>query len=299
MTMGANGFAVKGFFITYLIPPVCMEPLNKTEKLPFLPVIAGLMILVPVLISAGCTGNAPVPAGPALDGTQWILTGYLSNGTFLQPRNGTMVSMEFGNDRRITGSAGCNHYFAAYEMKGTAVTIGQAATTLMYCTGPGVMEQESAYLALLGQAASATAGNETLVFADATGIRILSFAKTVPPAPEPLAGTNWTLDSIHTGDAVSSVIAGTTITAVFDENGRVAGSSGCNLYFASYNVTGASVAIGPAGSTKMYCAGPGVMEQESTYLASLSRAETFTITGGRLSLADANGSSLLSFTKEA
>jgi heat shock protein HslJ len=49
----------------------------------------------------------------------------------------------------------------------------------------------------------------------------------------------------------------------------------------------------------MYCTGPGVMQQETTYLASLSRAAAFSITGNRLSLADANGSTLLSFTKAA
>jgi heat shock protein HslJ len=161
------------------------------------------------------------------------------------------------------------------------------------------MEQESAYLTLLNQATSITAENERLSLADATGRTILSFARTVPPAPEPLVGTNWTLGSFHTADAVSSVIAGTTITAVFDEDGRVTGSAGCNRYFALYNVTGTSMSIGAAGSTKMYCTGAGIMQQESTYLASLSRAAAFTISGDRLSLADAKGTTLLSFTRES
>jgi heat shock protein HslJ len=233
------------------------------------------------------------------EGTQWVLTGYLANGTFLQPLNGTAVTLDFGNDGHITGSAGCNHYFAPYETKGAAVTIGPAGSTLMFCSGPGVMEQESAYLALLGRAASVTTGNDTLIFSDTTGTTVLSFARRVPPAPEPLVGTNWTLDAVHAGDAVSSVIAGTTITAVFDEDGRVAGSAGCNRYFAPYNMTGASVAIGPVGSTKMYCNDPGVMQQENTYLAALGKTKTFAITGSRLSLADANGTTLLSFTKAA
>jgi heat shock protein HslJ len=207
--------------------------------------------------------------------------------------------MVFGDAGQITGSAGCNHYFARYDMKGTAVTIGQAGSTEMYCSAPGVMEQESVYLVLLSKTASVTAGNTSLTFTDAKGNTILSFARIVPPAPEPLVGTNWTLDSVYSGTAVSSVIAGTTITAVFGEDGRVAGSAGCNHYFASYNVTGTSVSIGSAGSTKMYCTGPGVMQQESSYLASLSRAAAFTITGNRLSLAEANGTMLLSFTKAA
>jgi heat shock protein HslJ len=49
----------------------------------------------------------------------------------------------------------------------------------------------------------------------------------------------------------------------------------------------------------MYCTGPGVMQQENAYLTSLGRAATFSITGNRLSMADANGATLLSFTRES
>ena len=277
-----------------------MEPIKKTGKLPLLPVLVSLMILIPLIIAAGCTGKSPVPSGLPLEGTGWTLTEYVSGGASLQPLNGSMVTLNFDKDGQITGTAGCNHYFASYEMKGTAVTIGQAGSTEMYCTAPGVMEQESTYLGLLGKVASVTAGDKSLSFADTKGSTILSFARSVPPAPAPLVGTNWTLDSIYSGDAVSSVIAGTTITAVFDRDGSVGGSAGCNRYFASYTVTGTSISIGSAGSTKMYCTSPGgVGQQESTYLASLGRAARFTITGDRLSLEDAKGAMLLSFTRES
>jgi heat shock protein HslJ len=276
-----------------------MEPLKKTGKLPLFPVLVSLMVLITVLIAAGCTGKSPVPSGLPLDGTGWTLTGYVSNGTSLQLLNGTTVTMVFSDAGQITGSAGCNHYFARYEMKGTAVTIGQAGSTEMYCTAPGVMEQESTYLVLLGKAASVTAGDTSLTFTDAKGSPILSFARIVPPSPEPLVGTIWTLDSFYMADAVSSVIAGTSITAVFDKDGKVTGSAGCNRYFASYTITGTSMSIGSAGSTAMYCTSPGVGQQESTYLASLGRAATFTITGNRLNLADTKGTTLLSFTKES
>jgi heat shock protein HslJ len=159
------------------------------------------------------------------------------------------------------------------------------------------MDQESAYLTLLGQANTITVDGDRLTLSDAKGTVILTFAKDVPPAPEPLVGTNWTLESFHTADAVSSVIAGTTITAVFGEDGRVSGSAGCNRYFAQYTVTGTSLSIGPAGSTKMYCNSPGVMQQESTYFALLNQTKTFTIKSDRLSLADAKGTTILSFAK--
>jgi heat shock protein HslJ len=275
-----------------------MEPVKKTKKIPLLPVLAGLMILIPILIGAGCTGKLPEPSEQPLNGTRWTLTGYISQGISLQALNSTPVTLDFGEDGHITGSAGCNHYFASSGITGTKITIGQSGSTLMYCAAADVIEQESAYLSLLNLARSFTVENDRLTLADAKGTPILSFKRTVPPVPESLAGTNWTLGSFHTADAVSSVIAGTTITAVFTEDGSVAGSAGCNRYFASYTNTGTSMSIGAAGSTKMYCTGLGVMQQESTYLASLTRTAAFTLTGNRLSLADGNGTTLLSFTRE-
>jgi heat shock protein HslJ len=47
----------------------------------------------------------------------------------------------------------------------------------------------------------------------------------------------------------------------------------------------------------MFCGTPGVMQQENTYLVHLSQITTFTIQGDRLSLADAKGTTILSFAK--
>lgn len=276
-----------------------MEPVRKTKKISLLYIPVGLMVLIPFLLSAGCIGNSPVPAELQLNGTSWTLTDYVSNGSSRHLLNGTTITMLFSDDGRITGSAGCNHYFASYEMKGTKIAIGQAGSTEMYCMGTGVMEQESTYLSLLHEAVSLTAGNTTLRFADSKGTTILSFERIVPPSPAPFVGTTWILDSFYTADAVSSVINGITITAVFDIDGRITGSAGCNDYFGSYTLTGNSLSIHSIGSTKMNCPDRGIMLQEQTYLASLSKAAGFTINANRMSLSDAKGTTLVSFTRRS
>jgi heat shock protein HslJ len=269
-----------------------MQPITRTKKLPMLPVLAGAMILIPFLLFAGCTGQVP---GPLLEGTGWTLTGYIHNGTVVPAIPGTTITMDFGTVGKISGSAGCNHYFAACEVKGTGITIGQAGSTEMYCSSPGVMDQESAYLTLLTRSKTISVEGEHLTLSGEQGIKILTFAKTVPPKQQPLVGTNWSLESFHTGDAVSSVLSGTKITAVFNKDGSITGSAGCNQYFASYNVTGTSLQVSPAGSTKMACGAPGVMQQESSYLTLISQAKTFTIKGDHLTMADAKGAAMLSF----
>jgi heat shock protein HslJ len=222
----------------------------------------------------------------------------MHDGMPVQVLNRTTVTLAFGNDGRITGSAGCNHYFASYEVRGTGITIGQTGSTEMYCLAPGVMEQESTYLSLLGQAKTVAVDGDRLTLSDAKGTPVLSFNTIIPPVPAPLVGTNWTLDSFHSGGSVSSVITGTSLTAVFDEEGRVSGSAGCNSYFAQYNSTGTSLSISGIGSTKMYCGTLGVMQQESTYLSLLGQVSSFAIEGNRLSVSDAKGIPLLSFVRQ-
>ena len=62
-------------------------------------------------------------------------------------------------------------------------------------------------------------------------------------------------------------------------------------------MTETSLSIGTAGSTKMACGTPGVMQQESTYLSLLSQTKTYTIKGDKLTLADAKGAPILSYAK--
>jgi heat shock protein HslJ len=166
---------------------------------------------------------------------------------------------------------------------------------MMYCSAPGVMDQEGSFLTLLARSKTISEEGDRLTLSDEKGVPVLTFAKTVPPKQQTLVGTNWTLESFHTGDAVSSVLAGTTITAVFTKDGSIAGTAGCNRYFASYNVSGTSLEVSQPGSTKMACGAPGVMQQENSYLTLISQAKTYAIKGDRLTLSDAKGSAVLSF----
>lgn len=72
----------------------------------------------------------------------------------------------------------------------------------------------------------------------------------------------------HAGNAFSSVLAGTTVTARFDALDKVTGSSGCNSYGGPYVVKGTAVAMGPFGGTLVLCAG-AKQTQENDFLAAM------------------------------
>jgi len=98
----------------------------------------------------------------------------------------------------------------------------------------------------------------------------------------PLTGVTWGLLTYNNGKGgLVSVLSGTEITAVFGEDGNLAGSAGCNDYAATYSTDGDSISIGPAATTRKMCTDPeGIMEQEAGYLAAFRvRWHTRSLTG--------------------
>jgi heat shock protein HslJ len=80
----------------------------------------------------------------------------------------------------VTGSAGCNNYFASYETEGETLAVGPAGSTRKMCAEPeGIMDQETAFLAALGSAATYEIKGDRLQVWDADGSRMLSFEAVI------------------------------------------------------------------------------------------------------------------------
>ena len=272
---------------------------QESQYLTLLQTAAGYTVAGDVLTVSDSSGQGILvfrAVNQNLSGTEWLLTGY-NNGAdgFVTVLEGTAVTASFGEDGQISGNAGCNSYSGAYVVTGNAISIGPLAMTEMYCMDPeGVMAQESAYLAAIEAAASYRVGPDDLTLMDTDGTRMAVFERYTS-TPQ---GEEWELTGYNNGQGgVVSPVAGTTISAIFGEDGQVTGNSGCNNYFASYTVTGTDITIGPAGSTRMSCETPaGVMEQELQYLALMEDAVSFERAPRTLTMRDAGGSILLTYT---
>jgi len=274
----------------------------------------GVMVLAVLL--AGCTmpelpgqppvtteGTLPVTPVPLemtpLTGTSWTLISGLSGAGTWNVLPGTVITATFGEDGQVSGSAGCNNYFASYQSRLNSLTVGTAATTRMYCEKPtGVMNQETLYLSNLAGAATYAIEGDLLMVYDTTGKTLLTYGKGLPePTPLPFEGTAWSLDWYKAADGtMTSVLPATTVTALF-ENGNLTGSAGCNSYFGSYTMEGVNgIAIGSLGSTLMFCGERGVMEQETAYLTLLQSATSWDVSGAMLTLSDAGGMPVLEYS---
>jgi heat shock protein HslJ len=211
------------------------------------------------------------------------------------PITGTGITAEFDQDGKVSGSSGCNIYSTSYTVDGNQLAFGeQMASTLMACPEP-IMEQERDYTQALGDTDTYEISNDELILKDTNGNKLARFEAV----DQSLEGTSWQVMSYNNGKGgVTSLIIGTEISAIFGEDNRLTGNSGCNSYFAGYETDGDNISIGTAGSTEMACLEPeGVMEQEQQYLAALQTAATYKIDGLNMEMRTSEGSLVAAFQR--
>jgi heat shock protein HslJ len=234
--------------------------------------------------SADASGS-PVAAA-SLEGTPWQLTDYVGPGGGMLPVPDAVAATALFEGGRVSGSTGCNTYTGAYTLEGDALTVSGVATTMMACEPiPAAVEQ--AFTTALSSVATYRIAGDVLELTTAQGTVGLRFAVAQAPS---LTGTRWVATQINNGTGgVTSVVAGTTVTAVFGEDGKMAGTSGCNDYSGSYTVDGSSMTLTGLTSTRKACMDDAVTAQEAQYLAALERVTSFTIAGDILQLRAEDG----------
>lgn len=98
---------------------------------------------------AGAEGSAIT-----LPGTAWAVKAIAGNSV----QGNLTVTVNFGEDGRISGTSGCNRYFSDYKVDSNTLTIGLIAGTKMMC-GPDAMKIEHNFLSLLHKAETFSVSN--------------------------------------------------------------------------------------------------------------------------------------------
>lgn len=249
---------------------------------------------------------------------------------------GSQVTAVFGAGGKLTGSAGCNNYSATYTVDGDKLAITAPAATKKMCPDPAVMEQENAYLKALSQVATFRIDGDRLDLRSVDGARQVSYtahAPAVAPAPPPtvpietpapsptptvepptpsptmsaetplpsptapvqpptLVPSAWELSTVGGQPAV----AGSDVFISFEQSGKVNGSTGCNVFNGTYeSPQGGVVTISVLMTTKRACI-RDLAGQEQAFLQALSDTQGFSVLEGTLSLTDASGKEVATFT---
>jgi heat shock protein HslJ len=227
---------------------------------------------------------ADTSAGSITGGVwQWLRSEYSDDSTVVAA-DPSRYTLQLGAGSRLSIQADCNRVGGTYALEGSRLTLQLGPTTLVAC-GPD--SQADTYLRDLERVVTYVY-NGTNLFLNMrldTGNMVFS-----PLQPASLTGVTWRVTGYNNGrGAVTSVLSGTTLTAVFDDAGRISGDTGCNNYMGPYSIARLTISIGPLASTRRACPSDTANTQEQAFLTALTAATTYDIVGDRLQLRDAGG----------
>ncbi len=132
-----------------------------------------------ITINVNVPPPPPPPANP-LSGTRWDVVNFNDGNAIVTLIAGTRITMEFGANGQMTGSAGCNNYTAGYSVTGSVISITPPSGTQRFCESPaGVMDQEARFLSTLPRAANFSIDGSRLDITSASG-QILVVANRAP-----------------------------------------------------------------------------------------------------------------------
>jgi heat shock protein HslJ len=191
------------------------------------------LLLVVACAAPSTTTTASGPAAVLDPSGGWRLVEGTADGQPLVLRDDAPVTFNVVGSQ-VSGGSGCNQYFGEFGLDGGRVTLGPLGGTEMACEEP-LMALEAAYLAGLATVDSARMDADQLVL---TGPGTeLRFERVEPPPAARLGSTQWTLDSLVSGDAVSSTV-GEPATLLLLEDGTFEGSTGCRMFTGQYMTVG-------------------------------------------------------------
>ncbi len=225
----------------------------------------------------------PADAADPFGTVEWMLASATVDGETLALLESHPVTLLVDDAGAVGGTAACNSYFGTL-IEGDTLFEGFGVTE-MACDPPETLDLESAFLTALGRTTTAERDGGQLVLAG-DGVE-LRFDEITPPADAELIGTDWTLDTVISGDAASSILADTNPRLELTETELVA-FDGCNTLAGGYEIDGDTIRTGALRSTTRGCS-EDVTRQAMQVSAVLTGGPTFEIEGNHLTLSGPDG----------
>ncbi|SDJ79359.1 META domain-containing protein [Lentzea albidocapillata subsp. violacea] len=245
-------------------------------------------IALAVLLLAVTTACGSPSAGQGADlrGKVYVSSSVTEQGKPRAMVEGTRVELRFTDDGRLMANAGCNQMQGPVQVDDGRLAVGELGMTAMGCPKPELHQQDEWLSKLLGATPSWKLDGANLVITGSNSEIVLA-----PEQPATLEGI-WTVNSLVTQDAVSSVPEGVKVTITF-KGGNMLVDTGCNLNGAEtpYVLDGQTIKAKLGASTLRSC-GP-VDEVENAVRATFENGEaTHEIDRATLSLTNASGAGL-------
>jgi len=178
---------------------------------------------------------------------------------------GTEIRITF-QDATFSGSGGCNTLGGDYRIEGGRLVVDSLSTTEMGCDAAR-MAQDDWLSGLLGaRPAIALVGDDLTLDTGDLVLKLRDRRVVVPDVT--LAGPTWVVESLISGDTVSSVPNGLRATLIFRADGTVDVDDGCNTGSGTWTAVAPGVRISDLATTKRACEG-AAGQLETTILETL------------------------------
>ncbi|MBX3029600.1 MAG: META domain-containing protein [Chloroflexi bacterium] len=229
------------------------------------------------------TDPPPSDAPDGLEGTTWLVTQVVVDGTLsVMPADGPVATMTL-EDGRAMGDGGCNAFTTSYVLDGATITFDRVDATRRQCLIAAPAEDPLFEALPLVARWSITDGVLTLEDPDRSPLVVLE------PGAGPGTGIRglWHISGLAARDGTAvdpARLAGAEATFGDD---RYRATVGCNWIVGTYAEDGPNLTITPGGRTKMYC--EGLMDAEDLLLQALGEITSSATDGDTLVLTDDDG----------
>ena len=234
------------------------------------------------------------PASPVAGA--WVVTKYRNGGgSFMEPIEGSVLTLVLEPDGRGHGFNGCDRFDVLYVLEGSDIVFSPPSIGPRPCASSSLQSQADGFLGGLSHVRTWAFADTELKLANEEGSTQIGLL----PAPAPIFARAWTPTAVADATGVLvPVLPDSNLGLDFQGDGHVSGSTGCNGLYGLYQVAGASIHLGPLGTTRIACPTDELAVQEANYLAALDAATSWTLDGQSLVLLAPNGATVMTLVTQ-
>jgi len=222
------------------------------------------------------------PTHETLENSHWVLSGISQGDAVVSTWIDEEITAEFKDDQ-ITGSAGCNSYFAAYETDYMALTLGPVGSTRMACDEER-NAREMEFLTTLVGVAAFEIHRDILTLTDANGNSLITFRLSETAAvSDELLGQVWYWRVYNDGAGINNILVDkpSKYTLEFLPDSTYQIQADCNQGSGNLEIDGNSLNLAPGPMTLAACDPDSL---DAVFLMRLGDVVTYALEDGKLYL---------------
>lgn len=247
-----------------------------------------MIVMAALLVLAAC-GDETVATtdSDGLEGRTFLSETVTEDGEPRELVEGTRISLEFRDDGQLSANAGCNHLFTDVTIGADVLETGGVGGTEMGCDQE--LHAQDDWLAAFLESSPGWALDGDRLTLTSGGTQIVLLDRRMADPDRALEGTRWLVDTIVTGDAASSMWAGTEDSAwLVIEDGRFTASTGCRDVDGRVDVSDDRLRFSDAVQTDPLCP-PELVDVDEVMLTILTGDVEYEIEAARLRIDHPDG----------